>query len=515
MNIQPAQRQLLAKKFAGWLVKKYGSLDGAKKAWDGVGHGDDVFARGRVGLVSIWPMTQPQTGGMAKRVADEIAFYAETQRGFYADMVTFYRETLGCRQLINGCNWRTADPVKLEDIERWTYAATDVIAMNRYYNGGAHIGANSGWRIDPGDHFAQQSAVLNPREMPTNLKQVVGHPMIVSESTWVTPIAYQSEGPFLVAAYQSLTGIDAFFWFTAEKNEYALDPTLSHMNVNGQHPMFKFSVSIPTIMGGFPAAALMFRKGYIKQGAPVVHEERTTSSLWQRVPPIIAEDQAFDPNRDRGFVAGSTELRTGADPLAFLVGPVEVKFDGDPAQTRVIDLARYINHQKKVVRSVTGEEIAFDYGSGLCTLDTPRAQGACGFLEKAGVIRLGDVAIRSQNGYAAVAVVAMDEEPLASSRKVLVQVGTSARPDGWKTRTAEFKGEDGKTMVKGFEVLATGKAPWRVVNTELGLVVRNPALTKATLLDPAGYPVEEVQTTRAGSDFSVQLPLNAMYLILQ
>ena len=308
--------------------------------------------------------------------------------------------------------------------------------------------------------------------------------------------------------------MDAFIWFTATQPEYALDPTLSFVNLGGQHPIFKWSVSIPAIMGGFPAAALMFRMGYIQQGAPVVHEERTISSLWNRDPPIIAEDQSFDPNRDRGHAAGSGELRTGADPLAFLVGPVEVKYDGDPAKSRVVDLSRYIDNQKKVIRSITGE-VTFDYGGGLCTVDTPKAQGACGFLAKAKAIRLGDIAIRSKNGYAAVAVVSMDEEPLASSRKILVQVGTSARPDGWKTRTAEFPGEDGKTMLKGFQVLSTGTPPWRVVNTEVGLVVRNPALTKATLLDTAGYPVEEVQGTRAGNDFSLRLPLNTMYLILQ
>jgi len=65
----------------------------------------------------------------------------------------------------------------------------------------------------------------------------------------------------------------------------------------------------------------------------------------------------------------------------------------------VIDLSRYIDARKKVVRSITGE-VALDHGNGLCTVDTPKAQGACGFLAKAGVIRLGDVAIRSQNGYA-------------------------------------------------------------------------------------------------------------------
>ena len=269
-----------------------------------------ISRRVRSGLLSIWPMTQPQTGGMAKRVADEVAFYAETQRGFYADMVAFYRDTLGCRQLINACNWKTADPIKLEDIERWTYTAADVIAVNRYYNGGAHTGGQSGWRIDPGDHFSQQSALLNPRELPINLKQVVGHPMIVSESTWVSPLAYQSEGPFLVAVYQSLTGMDAFIWFTADQPEYALDPTLSFVNLGGQHPIFKWSASIPAIMGGFPAAALMFRMGYIQQGAPVVHEERTISSLWNRDPPIIAEDQVVRPEPrpgPRGRVWGTQD----------------------------------------------------------------------------------------------------------------------------------------------------------------------------------------------------------------
>jgi hypothetical protein len=514
VGIKPAQRERLERNFGGWLVKRYGSLDEAKKAWEGVGKEGDDFGQGRVGLLSIWPMTQPQAGGMAKRVADEVAFYAETQRGFYADMVAFYRDTLGCRQLINAGNWKTADPIKLEDIERWTYTAADVIAVNRYYGGGTHTGSQSGWRIDPGDHFSQQSVLLNPRELPLNLKQVAGHPMIISESTWVSPLAYQSEGPFLVAVYQSLTGMDAFVWFTADQAEYTLLPAPGPANPGGQHLIFKWSASTPTIVGGFPAAALMFRKGYIQQGAPVVHEERTVSSLWNRDPPIIAEDRSFDPNRDRGRAIGSGELRTGADPLAFLVGPVEVKFDGDPAKTRVVDLTRYIDHQKKVVRSVTGE-VTLDYGGGLCMLDTPKAQGACGFLANAKAIRLGDIAIRSQNGYAAVAVVSMDEEPLASSRKILVQVGTSARPDGWKTRTAEFPDEDGKTMLKGFQILSTGTPPWRVVNTEVGLVVRNQALTKATLLDTGGYPVEEVQTTRAGNDFSVRLPLNTMYLILQ
>ena len=280
--------------------------------------------------------------------------------------------------------------------------------------------------------------------------------MIVTESSWVNPIAYQSEGPFLIAVYQSLSGMDAFIWFMATQPEYALDPTVSFVNLNGQHPLFKWSASIPAIMGGFPAAALMFRMGYIQQGAPVVHEERTISSLWNRDPPIIAEDRSFDPNRDRGHAVGSGELKTGADPLAFLVGPVEVKFDGDPAKSRVVDLSRYIDNQKKVVRSITGE-VTFDYGGGLCTVDTPESPRRL-WIPREGQ---GDPAVAISPSVPITATrlspwCRWTKKPLALSRKILVQVGTSARPDGWKTRTAEFPGEDGKTMLKGFQILSTG-----------------------------------------------------------
>jgi hypothetical protein len=512
--IKPAQRAVLGRKLGAWLARKYGSLEGARRAWEGVGHKDDDFARGVVGIHDVWFFTQPQAGGLAKRLADELTFLASTQRGFYADMASYYHDTLGCRQLVNASNWKSADPVRLEDVERWTYTAGEVSAVNRYYMGGVHLGENSTWSINPGHRFSQQSVLLDPREFPLNLKQSVGHPMILTESSWVAPLAYQTEAPFLVSVYQSLTGVDAYYWFCAMTPEYSQGMLPAVQNTQGQLHLYKWELSLPTLMGQFPAAALMYRKVYIKQGEPVVHEERTLASLWNREPPIIAEGRSFDPNRDRGFLAGTSELRTGVDPLAFLVGPVEVKYDGDPSRTRVIDLAPYIDNANKVVKSVTGE-IMLDRGKGLCTLDAPRAQGACGFLNRFDAIRLRDVAIRCRNGYATVMLVALDDQPIASSKKILVQVGTSARPNGWRTRTAEFAGEDGKTKVQGFEIVKTGAPPWRIVNSEVGLVVRNPTLAKATLLDPAGYAVNQVAGSRTGDDFSVQLPLNTMYLILE
>ncbi len=513
-GLHPEQKKVLGRKFGQWLTKKYGTLDKAKLAWLGTSAGQDDLAHGVVGIFDTWMLTQPQTGGLARRLDDQTQFFAETQRKFYADIADYYRKDLGCKQLINASNWITADPVRLNDLERWTYTAADVLAVNKY-TGGVHTGANNGWRIDPGHHFTTNSCLLDPRSLPVNLKQVVGHPMLITESTWVNPEGFQTEGPFLMAAYQSLTGVDSLYWFaTGGTPEYDPNPYFTFLNLNGQHPLNKWTCSTPTLMGSFPAAALMFRRGYIQQGAPAVHEERTLASMWQREVPIIAEDKSFDPNRYTGNTGAQSHIQQGADPLAFLVGPVEVKYGGDPAKTAQLDLTKYIDHTAKTVKSDTGE-ILLDYGSGLCTLDTPRAQGVSGFLKKKGTFALHDITLSSANDYATLLVVSMDEKPLRDSAKVLVQVGTSARPTGWQAKPTDFKSDDGKEVFHGYEIVNTGTMPWRIVNTQMTLTVRNATLHKATLLDAAGYPLHTVPVTRKGDALSFTLPANTMYLILE
>ena len=511
--MKPEQQVLLGRKFAAWLTAHYGTSEAAKAAWAGASDPGDDWANARVGILPTWQLTQDQTGGLAKRVADQVHFFADTQRGFYADITDYYKKTLGCKQLVNASNWFTADPVKLNDVERYTYTAADVIAVNKYYDGGVHKGPDAGWRIDPGDHFNNVSALLDPRALPTNLKQVTGHPTIITESSWVSPLGYQSEGPFLMAAYQSLTGVNTFYWFSAGEPEYVTNPQFRWAQVNGQYGLDKWRANVPELMGQFPANALLYRKGYLKQGAPVVQEQRPLTDLWERRTPLIAEDKSFDPNR-AGTGAGQSVIAHGANPLAFLVGPVRVTYGGDPAQTKTTDLSPFIDAQTKTVKSETGQ-IRLNYGKGLCVVNAPKAQGVTGFLSKAGPITLADVSIKSSNPYATVAVVSLDDLPLRGSHRVLVQVGTAARPTGWQAKETDFPSEDGKTTLHGFEVIKTGAGPWQIVNADVTLTVTNPALTKATLLDSAGYAVRAVPVTRAGGKLTVKLPADTLYLVLE
>ncbi|HLK55447.1 MAG TPA: hypothetical protein VKU00_02730 [Chthonomonadaceae bacterium] len=517
-GIKGAQLAELETLYGDWLKQKYGTLDGANQAWGGEhpGPGDfqdnqgDDPANGRMGIYIVWHLTQNRTGYQGKRLADQLAFMTETMRKFNADMAAYLRNTLGCKQLINAGNWRPADPIKLFDAERYSYTPNEVMGVNRYFTG-EHQGPDNGWAIRAGDHFTNASVLLDPRGMPTNVKQPVGYPFIIPETEWVAPNAYQSEGPFLTAAYESLTGVDISYFF-ADGDLPEWQPPFIPLPWNP--PTGKWNVATPMQLGQFPAAALLFRQGYLQKGRPVVHEERSVEDIWQRRSPLIAEEGGFDPNRDAGDLPPRSAVKAGVDPMAFLVGPVEVKYDGDAAKSSVVNLSPYIDHADKVVKSITGE-VKLNYGIGFCTVNAPKAQGATGFLKKAGPLTLGDITLRSSNDYASVLVVSMDGLPLRTSKKVLVQVGTVARPTGWQDKEATWKSGDGKQTFTGREIVATGRNPWQVLNTEVTLTVKNPGLKTATLLDANGEAVRTVPVTLEGGSLTLKLPANTLYLVLQ
>ncbi|MEI8242228.1 MAG: hypothetical protein WCI17_03085 [bacterium] len=521
----PAQQvAILGRQYHDWLVAHHGSIAAAYAHWNGervgtegsMGSLADDPDRGFMGLFIVWHMTQPpQPGGRARRLADQLRFIAETQRNFYRDIAKFCREELGCRQIFNASNWKTADNVRLYDAERWSYAANEVQAVNAYM-GGVHQGANTGYRIDPGDLIAHRSVLREPLHLPTNLRQVAGAPMLITESSWVRPNLYQSEGALLTAAYSALTGVDSLYWFGHGERDYQRDPRQRHWHVKRDrdtgYALNMWTVADPAQQGMFPASALLFRRGDVAQGKPVVDEHRSLAAVWNREAPVISETATFDPNRDAENLTYAGGVDLDVSRLAFLVGPVQVTYDSDPARTRIADLAPFIDGKRQVVRANTGE-LALDWKRGVFTLDAPRAKAVAGFLKAAGgQFELNGLAIASSNEYATVQVVSFDDLPLRQSRRVLVQVGTAAQLSGWTTRPAKVKVDN--RDLDGEEILYTGKPPWLVRNTHVSLSLENPHLNAATLLDAAGYPRKSVPVERTGDRLRVTLPHDTLYLML-
>ncbi|MCM8528327.1 MAG: hypothetical protein NE327_17515, partial [Lentisphaeraceae bacterium] len=499
-SVKGKLRENFGKKFGEFLVAKYGSFDAASAKWGAKAKlKGDKFAAGVADFYSMWHMTQKH--GNAKRIADQLEFYGKTMYDFNK-MMSDYFKTLGCKQLVNAGNWKTADQVKMLDIERWSYTANDIIGANKYY-GPVHVnpteGHKAGYMIAKGDYFNGKSVLTTPRSLPVNFKQVAGYPTLISESCWVGPMKYRAEGSFLVAAYSSLSGFDTFYWFATGEVEYA-------------KPMGKFQNATPMELGQFPAAALMFRKGYIREGEPVIQEERSLKNMWTMKNPVISEDGSYDPNRDKGDTAPESNIPGGISPMAFLVGPVKVKYEGSEANSKALDLSKYISDSE--VKSITGE-LNMNLKDDICSLNAPSAQGVVGFLNRKESHDLSTVSIKSKNDYASVLAVSVDGKPLSSSGEILVQIGTHERPYGWKVQKSKFKGRNGKGSFEGLKILERGGSPWNIKKYSGEISIKNSKVSKAFALDANFKILKELTVSKTADGISFNLPENALYTIVR
>ncbi len=507
--IKGPQREALERRFASFVQAKYGSLADARLAWSGDTMKGDLPSSNRLGLLDIWQLTQtPPMGGRGQRMADQTEFYARTMQDFNRQMVTYLRTELGVKALINAGNWKTASAERLNDVERWSYLPGEVDAVNHYF-GGVHQGQYNGWAIVAGDRFTSDSALLSPRLLPINLKQTQGRPIMVTESAWVLPNRYGAEGPFLVAAYTSLTGVAAYHWFATGHDGWS--PPHS---ANGYMPsQQKWTFATPEILGSFPAAALAYRRGDIRTGQPVVVEQRPLPALWQRQSPRIFEGASFDPNRDTGDGGRRAEAsRAAITPDAFLVGPVQVRLGADPAAaTFAGDLAPWV--EKDRIKANTSE-IFLDHRLGVATLDTPKTQGVAAHFQHAPEHQLSTLGVRSGNAFGALMAVSLDDLPLSESRSVLLQYATQSRPTGWSEKPVALTLEDGG-KAPGWEVVSYGQAPWQVVQPVLDVSLRNKHLRRATALDMNGMPLRAVPVQQEGSTTRLRFPPATMYVVLQ
>ena len=478
-NVPPVHWKRLEKLYGDWLAKTYGPS-----------------ARGRAQLLDAFHMTAGglKQGGEAKvkRMRDQVRFLAENQRAFYADTVRYYKKTLGYRGLISCSNWHTADPAVLDTIERYTYTAGDVIDRHGYF-GGTHKGDGAGYSVRQGHTFTDSPAVLHPDKLPIQVLQIAdtrGYPHIISELGWTHPNRYRADATLLSAAYGCLQGTDAMFFFAVGSNFLA------------DTSMGKFPVGVPATAGTFPATAMLYRRGDVKEPAPALRLVIAPDELYSLSGKTGSTAEALDALRKKDIPAARKASASAViDPLSFYVGPV-VRCLSAKATPVATDLAKYIDRDAKTVTSSTGE-LRWDYGTGLVGVNTPRTQAACGFLAKAGTLELAHVAIDCKNDYAAIVVTSMDNLPLARSRKILIQAMTEDRPFGFRA--------------SGGRIASMGSAPFgiRRIDASVTLKLTGAGKPKAVALDENGYATDKpVRLTAGAGKVKIDLAPDAIYHVL-
>lgn len=494
-NIPPECMRPLEEAFGKWLVAKYGSLERAREAWGQGGaaaKGDD-FAAGRVGLYAAGMLTGHDWAVRSRnqlRAQDQAQFLTEHLKRFYEDMAQFLRKDLGVKCCISATNWTTADNRVLGALDKYTNLACDVIDRHAYF-GGKHEGDGAGWSVRAGHIYEDKTGMYGPESLTPEL-QYVARPHITSEYSYQMANRFRTECPWLTATYGSLAGTDGFFFFALGTADWQKENT-------------KWPVYTPVTMGQFPAAALIYRKGYVKEGPVVYHAAIRLSDLYKLSGTPVAQPQNLDELRKADIPpGGSKELDRpmAMDPLAYYVGQVTMEVAEEPkSKSKVMDITSYIDRQKKLMKSATGE-LSWDWAKGVATLNASCAQGACGFLRAAGEISLGDISIKLSNEYAAVFAVSLDDLPLSKSRKILLQVMTEDRNYGWKTT-----GDKTKTITD------LGAPPIVVKKLEGLISFKRPdaASLKVWALDPNGYKRQEL----AGGAAKIELLPDCVYYGIQ
>jgi hypothetical protein len=506
-NIVPQTRAKLERRFGQWAAEKYGSIDKALQAWPQRSPAEvvgDVSAdhpdEGRLGFYDIGRLTTADWAPAQrndKRAGDQLQFLYELQRSFYQTMIDRFRNELGVKPMIAASNWKTADPKLLGLLERLSYTESDVINRNVYFGVNYQTRPERFYAIDVGDTFQDHSALKPPAlPSPLTVAHVNDHPYMITENNWTRPNRYRAEWPFLIATYAQMMGVDGWNFF-------------SYDGVSWQTPMNVWEVCSPSVLGQFPAAALIYRRGDVTEAPAAVTEYVELEDIYDFKPVRFYElkgEDALWVSKIGELESEADAAATQADLLAFFVGKVNRAVDQGPARLETIDLDRYIDREAKRVRSVTSE-LSWDYETGLVAVDTRTAQGACGFLADAGPVALSDVTVNSGNDYGSVLVVALDGRPIAESRQLLVQTGTQDQPFGYATRP----------VGDGFKRITNlGGYPLNVKRVDGSVTIRNPRLTHAQVLDGNGYPDPDRTADLAPVDGGVRLtlPEDALYTIL-
>jgi hypothetical protein len=495
-NIPDPQMRILEKQFGDWAAKKYGSVASALDRWGDVKAVRDNPAQGRLGFRPLWNLFSEKK----LRDRDTARFLYDTQTGFYQGACLFLR-SLGFKGLITPSNWTTASAEILGPIERLSYMPGDFTDRHGYF-GCNHKGPNAEWSIREGHTYSDRSAFRFDAEEPGKPRQFShpamdihynNKPSMISEITWNRPNRFRTESPVYLAAYGALQDSDGIVQFAFDAGRWSVKPGFF---------MQPWTLASPTMLGQFPATALIYRKGLIKTGAVVADVRLNKDDVLNLKGTPLPQEASLDELRLKDVPTGaSVNPGQRLSPMLHFVGKTCIAFSDDTTQVRTVDLEPFVNLKDRTIASST-RELKLNYDQGVLTLNASQAQGLSGCVAMPGSVDLGDVKIASGMELGSILVVSMDDRPLATSKKMLLQVMSEERASGFE---AESIGKD------SWRIKNIGHEPWQIKELS-GTVAFKRAdadRLKVTPLDANGYP-----KTPIGSASEIKLQPQTIYYLI-
>jgi hypothetical protein len=371
----------------------------------------------------------------APRRADYQRFLMETEQQYHAEMVRFLKHDLGLRSLVTNTQASYGGTAGVLREAR----LSDFVDMHGYWQHPQFPGRP--W--DPVNWQIANTSMINERDGGVleriALHRVEGKPFTVSEYNHPTPNDHCAEMFPLLASQAAFQDWDGIYQFSYAHSSEHLDRPLiqSYFDL----------VNHPGQLVWLPIAATIFRTAALQAGtAPVVLRLPAESDADPRLPVT-----------DVWSVAG-------APPAVAVVRRVGVRVEGHTTAV----LSEPVSIAADELVSSTGQ-IRWRWGQqgdGRYLVDAPQVRCAVGFLQ-GGEIELGDVSFavtQANSGWASMGLAALDGEPIARSKKMLLvavgRVGNSGMQ--WNPQRTSVGKEWGHEPTIAEGIGATVQLPGRV-----------------------------------------------------
>lgn len=388
----------------------------------------------------------------------EAEFFTDLERGYFVDFEKYLKTTLGSRSLVIA----TADhshsgsgyPILLAT------DTMDIIDGHTYWQHPEYYVEKLPMVNDP----------LNSTVVELSRSAILGKPYTVSEVNNPFPNDYAGEGIPILAAYGALQDWDGIFWYTFEpKSDPAWKPYVGD----------PFDVSLdPVKMPELAAGALLFLRGDVEKARNV--SERSYS-----------EKQVFDsmllPSTERPYFTENFPLSLPLEHevrISSLNGAPTQKYDDAPVPETIASDTGQLHWYTSPRRS------------GMVALDAPRSQALIGFV-KAQAKSDSNLSADVSNNFCTLLLSSMDNEPIASSSKLLLVAGGTVQNSGqvWNSARTDVTNFGGSpTLID----LVRGTVTLRAL--------RNARFVMLQPIDGAGQPLgQPVAASRHGGDWTAPL----------
>ncbi|GMV83947.1 MAG: hypothetical protein AMXMBFR7_51310 [Planctomycetota bacterium] len=404
-----------------WLTTRYTSRAKLNEAWPGALKDGEDPAQGSVPLPGdLW-------NAKDIRHADLLAFLAFAEKDFFERMAKFVREDLGCKALLTNCNG-------------WTTLTPDQIARDAYDYADDHFYIDHPEFIDKSWQLPSRCGNSSPVAggarggRDRSFTRLFDKPFTISEYNYSAPGRFRGVGGILTGALGALQNWDVLWRFAYSHNRDSMfsPKAMDYFNMSAD----------PLGQASERAAMLLYVRRDMKAAPHRVAVVMTPEDLerpaanagnlaprwhWAAWVTQVGTDVVSDPAAKLPYdltipVGWNTppERYTGSTIKAGLSA-----YGSDDAailealKETVLPAGNRTDPAKKILESETGE-LLIDGPRDIMVLNTPRTAGGYAPAGQTVDAALGGVKITMRESDATAWVSALDDAPIANSKRLLV-----------------------------------------------------------------------------------------------